>query len=89
MMMLPPDKLDRASAEVAEENGLFRTFLKGRSAAEVDDIVHGFHQDLFGSFDCVTCSNCCKVIAPVAAGRLLMNSTAQGEAGILKKQLRQ
>lgn len=62
--MLPVDKLEKACAAAAEENIIFRSFLKERDAEEVDEIVHELHEELFAQFDCQACANCCKVISP-------------------------
>jgi Fe-S-cluster containining protein len=59
--MLKPDELKKAYAAVEEENWQFRAFLKIETPEDLDAVIHGIHTKLFQSYDCIACSNCCKV----------------------------
>ncbi|MDO9535849.1 MAG: hypothetical protein Q7J85_11085 [Bacillota bacterium] len=61
--MLSPKMLKKSFAKVEKDNWMLRSFLKGQDEDEVDRIVNGLHRELFAGYDCVACSNCCKVIA--------------------------
>lgn len=62
--MLHPKKLRRAFAMVEDEIWEFRSFLKGQDEDEVDKLARQLHKELFGGYDCIACSNCCKDIIP-------------------------
>jgi len=39
--------------------------LKQESDQKVDTLLHQAHDEVFESFDCLTCANCCKTTSPV------------------------
>jgi Fe-S-cluster containining protein len=89
--MLEPEKLKDAFHKVEEENWQFRSFLKGRNEAEIDQLIHKLNRELFRQIDCIACSNCCKLtgtalnkkdIAQIS-GRLSMSA-----ADFIKQYLR-
>ena len=63
--MLAPEKLKKAFQKVEDENWMLRAFLKGQDEDELDELVHSMHQELFQSYNCISCSNCCKEIVPI------------------------
>jgi uncharacterized protein len=38
--------------------------LKKKKPKNLDDMVHEMHDDLFATFNCLDCANCCKTIGP-------------------------
>lgn len=40
------------------------TSLKRRQPKNLDDVVHGLHDEVFENTDCLTCANCCKTTSP-------------------------
>ena len=59
--MLPPRKVKFQAKRKESENIAFRSFLKMN--AEEDELDARFlrlHQELFASYDCSKCRNCCK-----------------------------
>lgn len=38
--------------------------LKTKKPKNLDDVVHGFHDEAFARFNCLDCANCCKTIGP-------------------------
>lgn len=38
--------------------------LKKKKPKDLDDFVHGLHDDAFSKFSCLDCANCCKTIGP-------------------------
>lgn len=49
-----------------DENWDFRSFLKGypMDMEELDEIVHGFYEQVIQEIDCKECGNCCREISP-------------------------
>lgn len=49
-----------------DENWDFRSFLKGyhMDMEEMDEIVHGFCEQVIQEIDCKECGNCCRIISP-------------------------
>ena len=49
-----------------DENWDFRRFLKGyhMDLEEMDEIVHGFYEQVIEEIDCRECGNCCRVMTP-------------------------
>ncbi len=67
--MLDLEKLKAAGQKAEEDNLILRAFLKGRDSDEVDRLVHKLHRELFAEADCISCSNCCRVIVPVLSSK--------------------
>jgi hypothetical protein len=38
--------------------------LKAKQPKNLDDVVHGLHDEAFRKFSCLDCANCCKTIGP-------------------------
>jgi hypothetical protein len=38
--------------------------LKEQNPGKVDRIINNLHRELFESYDCIACSNCCETIVP-------------------------
>lgn len=47
------------------ENKKFLNTLKKRDPRRVDEIFHSTHDEVFETFDCLTCANCCKTTSPI------------------------
>lgn len=47
----------------SEMKGLIK-YLKKKKPKNLDDVVHQMHDDLFETFSCIDCANCCKTIGP-------------------------
>lgn len=47
------------------ENKKFLNALKKRDPRRVDDAFHTAHADVFETFNCLTCANCCKTTSPI------------------------
>jgi hypothetical protein len=77
IIMLSPDKLQKAFKRVEEENWMLRAFLKGQDPDEMDSIVHNLHKELFEGYDCIACSNCCKAIVPIVEENEIKAISAQ------------
>ncbi|MFZ5967395.1 MAG: YkgJ family cysteine cluster protein [Bacillota bacterium] len=59
--MIEPSKVKEAFQKVENENYSFRVYLKNH--ADVDELDEQFlelHNELFSSYDCSKCRNCCK-----------------------------
>ncbi len=60
--MIPPRKVQFEAKKKYNENMRFRTFLKTHAdEAELDAQFLRLHQELFASYDCNRCRNCCKL----------------------------
>lgn len=53
------------SEKKSAENKKFLAGLKKKDARKVDDLFHTAHHEVFESFDCLTCANCCKTTSPI------------------------
>ncbi|MDP4180838.1 MAG: YkgJ family cysteine cluster protein [Bacillota bacterium] len=75
--MIEPLKVKEAFKRIEKENYAFRVFLKNRADEdELDKQFLSLHKELFASYDCSKCRNCCKMysatfeeneLGPVAA----------------------
>jgi len=60
--MISPDKVQQMAELKEEENYRFRAFLKGHADVErLDEQFFKLHRELFSSYDCSKCRNCCKL----------------------------
>lgn len=64
MHLLTLDELKKVFPRVEEENMRLRHFLKRREPGGLDELVNGIHRELFDKADCISCSNCCKLMVP-------------------------
>ncbi len=79
--MLSPDDVYEAALKHEAENYRFRRFLKSHADEEaLDRQFHELHKELFESYDCSRCRNCCRAynisleeheIAAIAAEKCL------------------
>ena len=59
--MVSPKDVKNAALLKADENLKFRSFLKMRAKEEeLDNHFTKLHKELFSSYDCTKCSNCCE-----------------------------
>jgi Fe-S-cluster containining protein len=59
-----PEELKLQTAKsIAETNSLVKK-LKTKKPKNLDDVVHGLHDEAFSKFNCLDCANCCKTIGP-------------------------
>ncbi|CAB1081206.1 hypothetical protein D1AOALGA4SA_8862 [Olavius algarvensis Delta 1 endosymbiont] len=58
-------KIKNLTKEKADENWIFRTFLKGYDNENLDSIVHKLFKQVSEAIDCTSCGNCCKEIQPI------------------------
>jgi Fe-S-cluster containining protein len=54
------DHIRREADAKAEENAVFRDFLRRRDGAEIDRLVHQLDGEITPRVDCTACGNCCK-----------------------------
>jgi len=60
--MIEPSKVKEAFKRIEKENYAFRVFLKNRADEdELDKQFLSLHNELFASYDCSKCRNCCKM----------------------------
>lgn len=74
--MIKPSEINAIAQKHENENLKFRSFLKNRANPDVLDMQFlELHNELFSSYDCCQCANCCKAysttlqeyeIAPIA-----------------------
>ena len=59
--MIEPSKIKNAFKRIEAENYAFRTYLKYHADEnELDEQFYKLHKELFASYDCSKCRNCCK-----------------------------
>ena len=59
--MITPNNVREAALKVEEENHRFRRFLKTHAdEEELDQQFLSLHKELFASYDCSKCRNCCR-----------------------------
>jgi uncharacterized protein len=51
---------------------------------KLDDLVHGFHEEVFEEIDCLGCANCCKTLGP----RITDNDIARLSAALKLKPVK-
>ena len=62
--MIPPRKVSRIAKTKEIENINFRTFLKiNAEEKDLDERFLRLHNELFATYDCSRCRNCCKTYA--------------------------
>lgn len=61
-MMIAPDEIEKRAQQKENENYAFRTYLKMHAdPSELDEQFRKLHEELFSSYDCSRCRNCCKM----------------------------
>ena len=60
--MIEPSKIKKIYQKVAGQNDKFRIFLKNNANSdELDAYFRRIHDELFSSYDCCKCNNCCRL----------------------------
>jgi len=59
-----PEELKLLTDKSRQETAAFIKKLKKKKTKNLDDVVHGLHHEVFSSFSCLDCANCCKTIGP-------------------------
>ncbi len=60
--MIHPKKIEREAKKKEDENFRFRSFLKEHAdEEELDKQFSRLHEELFATYDCSRCRNCCKM----------------------------
>ncbi len=59
-----PETLKALTDQSRQEISLLIRNLKNKKPKNLDDFVHGLHDEAFADFDCLGCANCCKTIGP-------------------------
>lgn len=63
--MVKPEKVWVEFAKKEEENYSFRAYLKGHADSdELDEQFLRLHSELFSTYDCGNCRNCCRAYTP-------------------------
>jgi Fe-S-cluster containining protein len=62
--MQPDDLTQKAQKAEPSSKKLFEK-LKRKKPNDLDDVVHGFHEEVFEHTDCLQCANCCKTTSPI------------------------
>lgn len=63
--MVKPEKVWEEFAKKEDENYSFRAYLKSHADSdELDEQFRRLHEELFSTYDCSTCRNCCRAYAP-------------------------
>lgn len=59
-----PAELKLLINKTRAETTAFVKKLKTKKPKNLDDVVHGLHDEAFTKFNCLDCANCCKTIGP-------------------------
>lgn len=59
-----PAELKLLTIKTRAETTSFVNKLKTKKPKNLDDVVHGLHDEAFTKFNCLDCANCCKTIGP-------------------------
>jgi len=59
-----PEELKMLTGKTQAETRSFLKKLKKKPPRNLDEIVHGLHEEAFSEFNCLDCANCCKTIGP-------------------------
>ncbi len=54
---------------IKRENKKLANKLLSKRPKDLDDVVQGFHEEVFDEIDCMTCGNCCKTTSPAMGDR--------------------
>jgi Fe-S-cluster containining protein len=62
--MIEPSKIQEAATDKKPENMEFQAYLKGNAdPKELDRQFQKLHDELFSTYDCCKCNNCCRIYA--------------------------
>lgn len=53
----------------SKQNKAFLEKLHKLKPKNLDETVHGLHDEVFSRIDCLTCANCCKTTSPIVIDR--------------------
>lgn len=83
--MITPNNVRKAALKTEAENHRFRKFLKAHAdEKKLDQQFLGLHKELFASYDCSKCRNCCRAydvlleneeVSTIAAAKGLTHDT--------------
>ena len=59
-----PEELKNLTNQNRAETAALIKKLKKKKPKNLDDFVHGLHEEAFSEFSCLDCANCCKTIGP-------------------------
>lgn len=59
-----PEELKQLTRKSLSETSLWVKKLKSKQPKNLDEVVHGLHDEAFEKFSCLDCANCCKTIGP-------------------------
>jgi uncharacterized protein len=59
-----PEELEQMTNNSRAEIKSLIKNLKRKKHRNLDDVVHEMHDNIFSSFKCLDCANCCKTIGP-------------------------
>ncbi len=59
------DKFGHKARKAVSENRKLFDKLKRKKPADLDEVIHAFHDEAFSHIDCLTCANCCKTTSPI------------------------
>lgn len=59
-----PEELKILTDKQRTETDVFIKKIKKKPPKNLDDVVHGLHDEAFAAFNCLDCANCCKTIGP-------------------------
>lgn len=62
--MIDIEKLKLQSKNAEPSTKKLFTTLKKKKPKNLDDVVHGLHEEAFEEIDCLNCANCCKTTSP-------------------------
>lgn len=60
-----PASFNTQAQNKSAENKKFLNALKKRDPRRVDEMFHSTHDDVFETFNCLDCANCCKTTSPI------------------------
>lgn len=63
--MIDPHTLPQKNKNNSTANKKLFDTLKKRKPKDLDDRVHGFHEEAFEEINCINCANCCKTTSPI------------------------
>lgn len=67
-MQIMPQEVVVIARQREKENKALVARLAKMNPRELDDMVHGFHEEVFSGTDCLSCANCCRSLGPLFTG---------------------
>lgn len=65
MLTIDIEKLKIQAKNSEPETKKLFAALKKKQPKNLDDLVHGLHDEVFEEIDCLSCANCCKTTSPM------------------------